>query len=267
VAHARALMTQAHTARAYQASLEDRRVDIGGYRLHLVCAGHGSPTVVLEAGWPSGAGVWNAVAPTIALHTRVCAYDRAGEGQSDIGPAPRTPLHMVRELHLLLSRAHVPGPYVLVGHSFGGLLVRLFAATYAHDVAGMVLVDSSVFDLTGQCPFPTSFPPGVERVEGCTADVRHIGFRPGLLGHKPLAVLLAGPDPSFIASIFRPAAAERAEQDWQWWQHRFTALSTRSLFVVVPRSDHMIQLRQPGYVIAAVVRTLEAARTERGVQS
>jgi pimeloyl-ACP methyl ester carboxylesterase len=167
---------------------------------------------------------------------------------------------MVRELHLLLTRAQLPGPYVLVGHSFGGLLVRLFAATYPHDVAGMVLVDSSVFDLMGYCPFPTRFPPSVERVEGCTADVRRIGFRPGLLGHKPLAILLAGPDPSIIAAILRSTDADRAEQAWQWWQHRFTDLSTRHLFVVVPQSDHMIQQRQPAYVIAAIVRTVEAAR-------
>jgi pimeloyl-ACP methyl ester carboxylesterase len=265
VAHSRALMTQAHTATAYRASLEDRRVDIGGYRLHLVCAGHGSPTVVLESGWPGGSSSWASVAPTIAMRTRVCIYDRAGTSASDIGPSPRTPLHLVRELHLLLTRAHVPGPYLLVGHSFGGLLVRLFAATYPHDVAGMVLIDSSVFDLTGSCPFPTRFPPGVERVEGCTADVRRIGFRRGLLGHKPLAILLAGSDPSLIATILRPMNADRAEQAWQWWQHHFTALSTRHLFVVVPQSNHMIQLTQPAYVIAAVVRTLETARAERGV--
>ena len=266
VAHSRALMAQAHTARAYQASLEDHRVDLGGYRLHLVCAGHGSPTVVFESGWPGGSSSWASVAPTIALQTRVCAYDRAGTGASDPGPSPRSPLRMVRELHVLLTRAHLPGPYVLVGHSFGGLLVRLFAATYPHDVAGMVLIDSSVFDLTGRCPFPTRFPLGVERVEECTADVRRTGFRPGLLGYKPLAVLLAGPDPSLIAAILRSTDADRAEQAWLWWQRHFTALSTRPLLVVVPQSNHMIQLTQPAYVIAAVVRTVEVARAKRGVQ-
>jgi hypothetical protein len=129
----------------------------------------------------------------------------------------------------------------------------------------MVLIDSSVFDLMGRCPFPTQFPPGVERVEGCTADVRHIGFRPGLLGHKPLAVLLAGPDPSIIAAILRSTDADRAEQAWLWWQRHFTALSTRHLLVVVPQSNHSIQLTQPAYVIAAVDRTVEIARAERGV--
>jgi pimeloyl-ACP methyl ester carboxylesterase len=242
-----ALMTQARTAMAYHASLEDRRVDIGGYRLHLVCAGHGSPTVVLEAGWPAGGDAWAGVAPTIALQTRVCVYDRVGEGSSDVGPSPRTPLHMVRELHLLLTRAHVPGPYVLVGHSFGGLLVRLFAVTYPHDVAGLVLVDSSVFDLKGYCPTP--FPLGRERVEGCTADVRRSGFQPGLLGHKPVVVLAAGMGPS-----------QAAAQLWQGLQHRFTALSTRHLFVVVAQSDHLINLRQPAYVIAAIAHTIQAVR-------
>jgi pimeloyl-ACP methyl ester carboxylesterase len=259
-------MTQASTARAYQASLVDRRVDIGGYHLHLVCAGHGSPTVVFKSGWPGGSSGWVLVAPTITLQTRVCVYDRAGTGASDAGPSPRTPLHMVHELHLLLTRAHLPGPYVLVGHSFGGLLVRFFAATSPRDVAGLVLIDSSVFDLTGRCPFPTQFPPGVERVEGCTAEVQRIGFRPGLLGHKPLAVLLAGPDSSLIATILRPPDVERTAQAWLWWQRHFTALSTRPLLVVVPQSNHMIQVAQPVYVIAAVVRTMEAARAERGGQ-
>jgi pimeloyl-ACP methyl ester carboxylesterase len=266
VARSRELMTQARTTRAYQASREVRDVDIGGYHLHLVCAGHGRPTVVLEAGWPGGDASWAYVAPTIALQTRVCVYDRAGTGKSGVGPSPRTPLHMVGELHLLLTRAHLPGPYVLVGHSFGGLLVRLFAATYPHDVAGLVLVDSSVFDLTGHCPFPTRFPPGVERVEGCTADVQRIGFRPGMLGHKPLAILLAGADPSIIAAILRPTDAVQTEQAWLWWQRHFTALSTRHLLVVVPQSNHMIQLTQPAYVSAAVVWTFEAARAKRGVR-
>ena len=96
--------------------------------------------------------------------------------------------------------------------------------------------------------------------------MRRTGFRPGLLGHKPLAILLAGPDPSIIAAILRPPAVEQTAQAWLWWQRHFTALSTRPLLVVVPQSNHMIQLTQPAYVIAAVVRTLETARAERGVQ-
>ena len=118
-------------------------VDVGGYRLHLACEGEGSPTVVLEAGMGDPSSIWALVQPQIAQTTRVCAYDRAGLGWSELSPKPRTAENIVGELHTLLHNAGVPGPYVLVGHSIGGIYVRLFAHTYPDEVAGMVLLDSS----------------------------------------------------------------------------------------------------------------------------
>ena len=116
-------------------------VDVGGYRLHLDCRGEGSPAVVLEAGQGDFGLTWALVQPQIAEFARVCAYDRAGLGWSDPSPRPRTVEVMVDELRTLLLKAGVPGPYVLVGHSFGALIVRLFAHEHPADVAGMVLVD------------------------------------------------------------------------------------------------------------------------------
>lgn len=118
-----------------------RWVDVGGVRMHLYEGGSGSPAVVLESGISATSISWALVQPEIAKFTRVCSYDRAGLGWSDSAKAPRTPLQLARELRDLLQAAGIPGPYVLVGHSFGGLVIRAFAARYASEVAGLVLVD------------------------------------------------------------------------------------------------------------------------------
>ena len=124
-------------------------VDIGGLRLHLWCTGAGSPVVVLEVGGSGNVLEWNRVQPEVAKTTRVCSYDRAGFGWSELGPNPRSAVEIVSELHSLLQAAHVSGPYVLAGHSIGGLFVRLYATTYSADVAGLVLVDATHGDATG----------------------------------------------------------------------------------------------------------------------
>lgn len=118
-------------------------IDVGPYRLHLQCQGSGGPTVVLEPGAGGNAASMGLIAPAVARETRVCVYDRAGRGWSD--PASTAPdgAQIATDLHTLLSRAHVPGPYVLVGHSFGGLYVMTYAAKYPAEVAGLVLVDST----------------------------------------------------------------------------------------------------------------------------
>jgi pimeloyl-ACP methyl ester carboxylesterase len=122
-----------------------RLVDVGGYRLHLVVTGeeHPGPTVVLDSGMVSFSSNWAWVQPELAKTTRVVAHDRAGLGWSDPGPTPRDAGQSARELHAALQRAGITGPYVLAGHSYGGLAQRAFAAVYPDEVAGMVLVDAS----------------------------------------------------------------------------------------------------------------------------
>jgi pimeloyl-ACP methyl ester carboxylesterase len=117
-------------------------VDVGGYRLHLNCQGQGDPTIILESGWSDFSVLWTLVQPEVAKFTRVCSYDRAGTGWSEISPKPRTAEIMVDELHTLLATADVPGPFVLVGHSMGGVLMRVYAHDHPEDVVGLVLVDS-----------------------------------------------------------------------------------------------------------------------------
>jgi pimeloyl-ACP methyl ester carboxylesterase len=124
-------------------------IDIGGWRLHLHCTGEAhesQPTVILESGTGDFSVEWSLVQPGVARFARVCSYDRAGMGWSDLGPHPRTMHQIVWELHTLLDRGDVRPPYVLVGQSYGGLLVRLFASTYPAEVAGMVLIDSGSDD-------------------------------------------------------------------------------------------------------------------------
>jgi len=118
-------------------------VDVGDHRLHINCVGQGSPTVILESGLGTMSADWANVQPEVAKTTRVCAYDRAGTGWSEPGPEPRDPKQIARELHTLLGNAGIDGPYVLVGQSFGGLYVRMYASQYPSEVEGMVLVDAS----------------------------------------------------------------------------------------------------------------------------
>ena len=118
-----------------------RLVDIGTHRLHLLGSGNVGPTILLEAGLMSTVLSWTELQSSLAKSYRVVSYDRAGLGWSDLGPMPRTADRIVDELHILLQRAAIPPPYVLVGHSFGGLTMLLFAARFPDEVAGMVLVD------------------------------------------------------------------------------------------------------------------------------
>lgn len=118
-----------------------KMVDLGTHRLHVLEKGSGTPTILLEAGLMSTVLSWSALQGELSKFYRVVSYDRAGLGWSDLGPMPRTADRIVHELHLMLERTGIPPPYVLVGHSFGGLIMPLFAARYPEATAGMVLVD------------------------------------------------------------------------------------------------------------------------------
>jgi pimeloyl-ACP methyl ester carboxylesterase len=116
-------------------------IDIGGCRLHIIESGGDGPPVIFESGISATCLSWTRVRSEVASFARACAYDRAGLGWSDPANSPRTTSNIVEELHALLDAAQLPAPYILVGHSFGGMLVRAYAATYPEQVAGLVLVD------------------------------------------------------------------------------------------------------------------------------
>jgi pimeloyl-ACP methyl ester carboxylesterase len=116
--------------------------DVGGHRLHLHSQGRGSPAVIIDAGLSGASYDWETVSSGIFAFSRVCTYDRAGYGWSDPGPRPRTSQRAVAELRTLLRQAKIEAPFILVGHSWGGLNVRLYASQHPEEVAGLVLVDA-----------------------------------------------------------------------------------------------------------------------------
>src|SRR6266545_2024798 len=127
------------SARQYAAP--GKMVDVGGYRLHVVCAGNGNPTILFESGIAASSLSWARVLRGVATFTRACAYDRAGLGWSDPCRRPRTVARMIGDLQVVLANAGASGPYVLVGHSFGAFLVCAYASQRPNDVAGLVLLD------------------------------------------------------------------------------------------------------------------------------
>ena len=140
-------------------------VDVGGRRLELYCTGQlqapGAPTVILESGLGDFLEEWQPrIQPAIAKFTRVCSYDRAGYGESDAGPMPRISSRIAADLHALLAAAGEKPPYVLLGHSFGGYIVRVFNGRYPNEVAGMVLVDSVQEDEYDELPWTSASRPG-----------------------------------------------------------------------------------------------------------
>jgi pimeloyl-ACP methyl ester carboxylesterase len=150
-------------------------IDVGGHRLHLYCTGSGSPTVVLEPGGGASSSDMAWIAPAVARDTRVCVYDRAGRGWSDPADGPQDGVHIAADLHTLLERAEVPGPYVLAGHSFGGLYVQSFAAQFPDQVAGLVLLDSTAPKPGPGRPINAGSGDMVDRVSALAAASAHLG--------------------------------------------------------------------------------------------
>jgi pimeloyl-ACP methyl ester carboxylesterase len=135
--------TVREAADAHAYPMPGQLIDVGGHSLHLHCTGTGSPTVVLQPGGGDFSSAFGWIAPAVARDTRVCVYDRAGRGWSEPADTAQDATQIATDLHTLLQRGNVPGPYVLAGHSFGGLYALTFAARYPDEIAAMVLVDST----------------------------------------------------------------------------------------------------------------------------
>lgn len=161
---------------AHAFAMRGQLVDVGQHRLHLDCTGSRGPTVVLEPGAGEMSASFGWIAPAVARDTRVCVYDRAGRGGSDSAASPPDGAQIATDLHTLLHRAHVPGPYVLAGHSFGGLYVMSFAAQYPQDVAGLVLVDSAAPASTPARPERAGSYDVMTRVSAMVASSARVGL-------------------------------------------------------------------------------------------
>jgi pimeloyl-ACP methyl ester carboxylesterase len=256
------------------------RYTIADRRMFLSCTGSGSPTVLLEAGLGADHTAWAAAQPQIAPITRVCSYDRAGTGLSDPADPGRGAAAAAQELAALLNAAGERGPYVVIGHSFGGLIARSFAATLGDDLAGLVLVDSVHEDYWTRAaallppPGPADTPrlqafrelvtttiydparnPEGFAVEQVVADLHAAGD----LGDRPLVILVAG-QPDFLAPGLPPdvaAAILTLHQDT--FPRELATQSNNSAVVVVPDSGHNISAQRPDMIVLAVQAVLAAA--------
>jgi pimeloyl-ACP methyl ester carboxylesterase len=243
-------------------------VDVGGYQLYIHCTGKGPPTVIMEAGYGDVGETWSLVQPKVAGLTRACSYDRAGLGLSDPGPEPRHSLQIVDELHTLLANAGIEGPFVLVGHSMGGLYMRLYAGRYRQDVVGLVLVDSAHPDQVRRqaAVLPPESPDDSESLRFYrdwftnAPDDPTLNpelFEAGSLGDMPLVVLTA-PNKE-RADDFPAELNARFNQIWVELQEELVQLSSNSTHVISEKSQHFIQRDQPELVIDAIRQVVSAA--------
>ena len=253
-----------------------RLVPIGGGRtLYLRCQGTGSPTVILEAGFGASRDAWSAVQPALGETTRTCAYDRAGLGTSLPMPGVHDAADEVADLGRLLQAAHIPPPYVLTGHSYGGLLVRLFAAAHPGETAGVVLVDAMGRDQDARfrrlwraqpahvrrlVPAPTA-PTDEDGVNIRAGEA--LDARVSSLGDVPLLVVSRGRTADEDKGL--PAGLRHGVlRVWSRMQDQFATLSPDHVHVIAARSGHFIQgyvEGQPGVVVHAVRAVVRAART------
>jgi pimeloyl-ACP methyl ester carboxylesterase len=247
------------------------QVDIGGGRsLFLHCVGSGRPTVLLETGFGADTLQWRDVQPALARTTRVCAYDRAGTGTSVAPPGVRDARDEIADLQRLLGHAHVDPPYVLVGHSYGGVLARVFAGLEPAETAGLVLVDTMGRDGRRRqlAIWPKTQAPDLRR-DLATSEILGVDLavgealasRIGPLGDTPLAVVTAGRQDHFPRTPRRLARALR--RLWGQMQDELAELSSNSVHVVALRSDHNVPVAgpgQPSVVVSAVEAVVGAAR-------
>ena len=231
-----------------------RMVDAGGHRLEMVFQGGGAPAVVFDAGMIGGMQNWSMVRDSVALHTQTVIFERAGFGNSEEGPSPRTAQQLAAELHTALENAGIGFPVVLVGHSAGGLFSRVFAARYPGDIAGLVLVDASTEEVYDY--MRNSDP---DRWDGYVDEVRGLyEMPPGWFGQwEALPVSLAQareswPLPAVTTVVLSALTAVgewplESDQDMEVWESSQLALAGRipdAEHVVLPHAHHMSILEE-----------------------
>jgi pimeloyl-ACP methyl ester carboxylesterase len=276
-----------------------RLVDVGGYRLHIMSAGHGTPAVVVIPALGSPGSEWLGVQQAISQETEVCLYDRAGLGWSDSPPRRRTAAAMAAELHALLSGAGIMPPYVLVGHSMGGLVARVFIQRYPDEVVALALVDSSHPGQKSRLPkielrnyrggkllesaLAWTHPLGLRRL------ARDLGLREsasvgrsrhrraaygellafdaicrevaGGLGDLPLAVVTSSElDPNQPAGSRAQRARRRFYPSWAALQDELATLSANSTHDVSNRAGHYVHRDDPELVISVITALVAQAR-------
>jgi len=245
-------------------------VDIGGGRsLFAHCLGSGSPAVVLASGGGTNAAQWADVQPELARSTRVCAYDRAGVGSSVAPPGVRDARDDIADLERLLAHSHIAAPYVVVGHSYGGVLARVFARQHPSQTAGLVLIDTMGREGRRRelAVWPASQAPELRRDLATTVlsnvDIavgEAIASRLRTLGDTPLAVI----DAAHHGEVGTPPQVRRAlTRVWSQLHDELARLSANSVHVTALRSHHDVPSSrdgQPAVVVDALQAVVRAAR-------
>jgi pimeloyl-ACP methyl ester carboxylesterase len=276
-------------------------VDVGTHSLHINCVGRGSPTVILEAANLGMSAHWVRVQQLLAQTTRVCAYDRAGLGWSEPGPEPRHARQISSELHTLLNGADTDGPYVLVGHSYGGLYARMYAGRYPEEVAGVVLIDSShpeqftrssqgramyektrrigafipwltrlgVIRLTNFYPAPPDLPTQQqEQIEAFNSSTQQVAITVEEFRATPETNAQVRATGSLGEKPLAVISAGQQSSSWLEMQEELAALSSNSIHQVGERATHESLLYDKGdsqVTSAAIELVVEAVRTDRSL--
>jgi pimeloyl-ACP methyl ester carboxylesterase len=264
----------------------DELVDLGSQRLHLNCRGQGTPTVIVDAGIGESTESWLPLQERIASQTRVCTYERAGYSPSEPGPLPRDSGRVAGELHALLEAAREEGPFVLVGHSLGGLNVQVHASRYPVQVAGMVLLDPPPLSwLLGQAypglhhmaaqqtalwrDQPAEAARSGEPEAQTGADLvwtlaseheemfgqsARLATAIDTFGQIPLIVIASGkPNPVF------GDVADEYQRYWTGESRKLAAKSGRGQFLLAPESSHHLHVDQPDLVVEAILSIVHGA--------
>lgn len=265
----------------------ERLVDIGTHRLQMRSAGQGSPVIVIDAGITDGIDKLKPLQGQLALGAQVVTYDRAGYGRSEPGPLPRDCGREARELKALLDASGIPGPYVLVGHSLGGLNVQVFAAKYPKDTAALILLDppplsfllkKDYADLAAMAERMTAEWQGMADAGAGSADPRKSGeagfFRMIASEHREMfgeSARLAAEIASFgktpllvmAAGVPNPRFGAIAEEYQNYWIEQSLALSRKSSngrFILAERCSHYIYLDDPDLVAASILSVVDQVR-------
>ena len=246
-----------------QGSLTLQKVDVGGHSLNLLIGGQGSPAVVFEGGFGAGISSWSTVQKEVAAFARTVSYDRAGLGQSELGPRPRAAKQIATELHTALEKAGIKPPYVLVGHSFGGIYVRVFADMYPKDVVGMVLLDPSQESFNDwlkknqpnrlkEVQVQIANAPEGVRAEDAATDASYAEARGAKVPSGILVTLLTATEDETM-----PADARRV---WIEKHKEWIATVPGAKHIVVEKTGHFIQAQQPKLVIDTIRQALSQIR-------
>ena len=242
-----------------------QKVDAGGHGLNLLTGGkrgEATPAVILEGGFGTGITSWSTVQRDIAKFTQVVSYDRAGLGQSDSGPKPRDAKQIAIELHSALQKAGIKPPYVLVGHSFGGPFVRVFANMYPKEVAGLVLLDPSqeAFHLWTKTNPPPGFKEEVAKIAEAPVGVRdEYAAIEATYEQARAARIPAGIPVTLITATQDESMPAEARKVWMEKHKEWIQKVPSGKLIIAEKSGHFIQAQEPALVVNAIRELVEQA--------